>query len=122
MKNIEEILTGVQTLGIAGHIRPDGDCMGSCMGLYLYLKEYHPEISTDIYLEEPREVFSYMARIDEVITREPEEDKIYDVFVTLDVSAKDGSLWRDILLTGRKRGSALIIIAAIRASETRITS
>ena len=89
MKNIEEILTGVQTLGIVGHIRPDGDCMGSCMGLYLYLKEYHPEISTDIYLEEPREVFSYMARIDEVITREPEEDKIYDVFVTLDVSAKD---------------------------------
>ena len=89
MKNIEEILTGVQTLGIAGHVRPDGDCIGSCMGLYLYLKKYHPEISTDVYLEKPREVFSYITGINEVITREPEEDKIYDLFITLDVSAKN---------------------------------
>ena len=21
-------------IGISGHIRPDGDCIGSCMGLY----------------------------------------------------------------------------------------
>ena len=30
MKNISEVLTGVKTMGIAGHIRPDGDCVGSC--------------------------------------------------------------------------------------------
>ena len=39
MENIAEILEGVKTMGIGGHIRPDGDCIGSCMGLYLYLKK-----------------------------------------------------------------------------------
>ena len=34
MKNISEILENVKTVGIGGHIRPDGDCIGSCMALY----------------------------------------------------------------------------------------
>ena len=29
MENIAEILEGVKTMGIGGHIRPDGDCVGS---------------------------------------------------------------------------------------------
>ena len=45
MENIAEILEGVKTMGIGGHIRPDGDCVGSCMGLYLYLKENYPDIA-----------------------------------------------------------------------------
>ena len=45
MKNIAEILEGVKTMGIGGHIRPDGDCVGSCMALYLYVKTYYPEIA-----------------------------------------------------------------------------
>ena len=35
MINLDRILEGVRTVGIAGHIRPDGDAYGSCMGLYL---------------------------------------------------------------------------------------
>lgn len=27
MKNIAEVLEGVKTVGIGGHIRPDGDCV-----------------------------------------------------------------------------------------------
>lgn len=27
MENIAEILEGVKTMGIGGHIRPDGDCV-----------------------------------------------------------------------------------------------
>ena len=38
MKNIAEILDGVKTMGIGGHVRPDGDCVGSCMALYLYVE------------------------------------------------------------------------------------
>ena len=40
MKNIAEVLEGVKTVGIGGHIRPDGDCVGSCMALYLYIRTY----------------------------------------------------------------------------------
>ena len=31
------------TIAIAGHLRPDGDCIGSCMGLYSYIKDNYPE-------------------------------------------------------------------------------
>ena len=45
MKNIAEVLEGVKTVGIGGHIRPDGDCVGSCMALYLYIRKYFPDIA-----------------------------------------------------------------------------
>jgi len=58
---IEEWLSGVKTIGISGHIRPDGDCVGSCMGLYLYLKKNYPEIHATVFLEEiPEEEISPM--------------------------------------------------------------
>ena len=57
MERIEEILNGVKTLGIGGHVRPDGDCVGSCMALYLYIRKYFPQIKADIYLESPKPVF-----------------------------------------------------------------
>ena len=34
MKKIDEILNGVSCMAIAGHVRPDGDGIGSCLGLY----------------------------------------------------------------------------------------
>ncbi len=88
MKNISEVLHDVRTIGIAGHIRPDGDCVGSCMALYLYLKKNYPDIQTDIYLEEPRPAFAYIEGIHEIKT-ETEGEKEYDLFITCDVSAKD---------------------------------
>ena len=39
MKKIDEILNGVSCMAIAGHVRPDGDCIGSCLGLYQYLRD-----------------------------------------------------------------------------------
>lgn len=86
MKNISEILTGVKTMGIGGHIRPDGDCVGSCMALYLYVKTYYPEIDVRVYLDHPRPVFSHIDRIGEIRT-EPDDDVSFDLFVTCDVSA-----------------------------------
>ena len=50
MKNIAEVLEGVKTVGIGGHIRPDGDCVGSCMALYLYIRKYFPDIDVNVYL------------------------------------------------------------------------
>ena len=66
MERIEEILDGVKTMGIGGHVRPDGDCVGSCMALYLYIKKWYPEIKADIYLEKPKPVFGHIACMDEV--------------------------------------------------------
>lgn len=88
MEKITSELKEVKTAAIAGHIRPDGDCVGSCMGLYLYLKENYPEIQTDVYLEEPKEGFSHIACLEEIKT-EYDTEKKYDVFFVLDTSTKE---------------------------------
>lgn len=88
MENIKEILDDVKTMGIAGHIRPDGDCVGSCMALYLYIKKNYPDIQVDVYLDHPKPVFGHIACMDEA-KMEADGDKTYDLFVTCDVSAKD---------------------------------
>lgn len=56
MKLLEECKQA-KRIGISGHIRPDGDCVGSCMGLYLYLKKVRPDADLHIFLEN-RLIFS----------------------------------------------------------------
>ena len=33
--NLLEECKGAKRIGISGHVRPDGDCVGSCLALYL---------------------------------------------------------------------------------------
>lgn len=88
MENIKEVLEGVRTVGIAGHVRPDGDCVGSCMGLYLYLKKYDPQLQVDVYLETPAPQFSHIDCMEDIRT-EAGEEKEYDLFITCDASSMD---------------------------------
>ena len=48
---LENQIVKSRTVAITGHTRPDGDCVGSCMGLYNYIVDNYPDISVDIYLE-----------------------------------------------------------------------
>ena len=49
MKIYEEVKDAA-TIGISGHIRPDGDCIGSVMGLYLYLLKKCPDAQIEVFL------------------------------------------------------------------------
>ena len=40
MVKLYEVLKGAKRAGIAGHVRPDGDCTGSCLALYQYIGLY----------------------------------------------------------------------------------
>lgn len=85
MCKLEQMLQDVNTVAIAGHVNPDGDCIGSCMALYLYLKDNFPRIQADVYLETYKEEFSYISGIRNTKDVCP-EGMIYDVFFALDVS------------------------------------
>lgn len=106
MKKIDEILNGVSCMAIAGHVRPDGDCIGSCLGLYQYLRDNRPEIQADVYLEDPRPEFSYLPGFSEVKTSC--EEKAYDLVVLLDVSSEERIGVAAPLLAKRERRSASI--------------
>lgn len=83
MINILEECKNAKTIGISGHVRPDGDCVGSCMGLYLYLKKTMPDAQIDVFLEKPAEIFSCIEGVEQINT-EFVSDKQYDVFFALD--------------------------------------
>lgn len=87
MKQMNEC-KDVHTVAIAGHIRPDGDCVGSCMAFYQYIKENYPEMEPQVYLEEIPPEFHYLANVDQVKQAEDGQTE-YDLFIALDVSDKD---------------------------------
>ena len=80
---LKEILKGKRKVALGGHVRPDGDCVGSCMGLYLYLKEEYPQIDTDVYLEPVPESYRMIAGTDEVKSEIAAQEP-YDLFICLD--------------------------------------
>lgn len=54
------------TIALGGHVRPDGDCAGSCMGLYNYVRENFPEKEIDVYLEELPNTLKFMKNTDKI--------------------------------------------------------
>lgn len=84
MISLDEILVGVKTVGICGHIKPDGDAFGSSMGMYLFLKTYYPAIETKIYLEDSySETYEFVSCSDEIIHDYPDENP-HDLFIATD--------------------------------------
>lgn len=75
------------TIAIMGHVRPDGDCIGSCLGLYNYLIENYPDKEINVYLEEVAAKFAFLPGADKVITSA--SDKIYDLAISLDCGDTD---------------------------------
>ncbi|MBO4835608.1 MAG: bifunctional oligoribonuclease/PAP phosphatase NrnA [Lachnospiraceae bacterium] len=83
--NIKDFLDGVNTVCLTGHIRPDGDSVGSTLGLYGYLKKNFPEIEADVCLEPPSEKMNFLPNIDVIRTDYPDHEP-YDLMICLDAS------------------------------------
>lgn len=84
-----ELIQNAKSIAIAGHVRPDGDCVGSCLGMYRYLKEHvGKDRKIDVYLEEVPHAFSFLTGADEA---KPYEDngQVYDLFLALDCGSID---------------------------------
>lgn len=81
----EHALKNAKTIVILGHLHPDGDCVGSTLGLYNYLTAQYPEQEIDLYLDHPPLKFSYLKNFD-CIHCEYEEGKSYDLCITCDSS------------------------------------
>ncbi|MDY5986964.1 DHH family phosphoesterase [Sporofaciens sp. SGI.106] len=80
---LDRLLKQASSVAIGGHIRPDGDCVGSCMGLYQYIRDNYKDIETDVYLEEIPNSYRFI-KATEDIRHEIPEGKIYDLFICLD--------------------------------------
>ena len=88
MKKINDIIGDAKTIGIAGHLRPDGDCMGSCMSLYNYLKKNRPDLDVRVFLEFVDKKFNIIENTDQIITTGYDGTK-FDLFISLDTASLD---------------------------------
>ena len=70
------LIEDAKTIGIFGHIRPDGDCVGSCLGIYNYVIANYPEKQLDIYLDDFKKEFFFLNGADRILHEK--KDMNYD--------------------------------------------
>ena len=88
-------LRNADSICILGHISPDGDCMGSVLGVYNYIlnlragdKAAGQDIRVRPYLEEVGEKFRYLSGSGDVCTDHRDEAK-YELAVVCDCADED---------------------------------
>ncbi len=74
---------GASRIGISGHIRPDGDCVGSCLALYQYLKKAMPDAYIKVFLQKPADIYAQLKGFDQIDSVFLQEE-VFDVFFALD--------------------------------------
>ena len=87
---LNKVLENVSTIAIGGHVRPDGDCVGSCVGLGQYIRENYSDKTVDIYLKDIPESFHFLKGTETILESVDDEEKVYDLFISLDCGDTDG--------------------------------
>lgn len=79
-----DAINKADTIAISGHIRPDGDCVGSTTALYYYIKENYHDKKVCFLLDKFPD--SVARCIERPVSKELDEA---DLFVSMDSSSKD---------------------------------
>lgn len=87
MNRISEAAADAGAIGIAGHVRPDGDCFGSSMAMYNYLRKAYPNKEISVYLEYVPEEFQFIQNSGQVKTEW--DGKRFDLFIVLDCGSEE---------------------------------
>ena len=85
--NFNELIQNSKTIAISGHIRPDGDCVGSCMAMYNYIVTYYPQVEVHVYLDPIPNIFKFFKNADKIEDiHTVAEDTVFDLYIALDCS------------------------------------
>lgn len=87
MSELLEMIRDAEKICILGHTNPDGDCLGSTLGLRQYIRDNYAEKKVNVYLQQANERFSFMPGINEII-HEPSKRK-YDLCIICDCGVMD---------------------------------
>ena len=85
--DIFDIINISDTIAVGGHVRPDGDCAGSCLAFYQYIKKVYPDKKVYIYSDKIPEVFSYIKGYE--VSCPDEITEPVDLFISLDCRSVD---------------------------------
>ena len=87
MTKLETMIDQAGKIVILGHVNPDGDCVGSCLAVYNYIKEWDSSKAVTVRLERAPSKFSYLSGFDAIETEAGEET--YDLCICLDSSDEE---------------------------------
>lgn len=88
MSDLKQLISSAEHIMVAGHIRPDGDCVGSCVAVYHYIRSHFPEKSVDVYLENLPQRYECLDPAHNIIRQEIRQEP-YDLFLVVDSSSPD---------------------------------
>lgn len=81
--NFDEVIKDKKTIGISGHVRPDGDCVGSTLAVYNYIVNANPSADVRLYLDPIPNIFKFLKNSDQIRSN-CKEDMVFDLFICLD--------------------------------------
>ncbi|KAB0577851.1 phosphoesterase RecJ-like protein [Fusobacterium naviforme] len=80
-----ERIAAARSIALFGHVRPDGDCVGSTLALYNYIRSTAPEKRVSICLEQPMAKFAYLEGFQNIV-KDPAQGIHAELAIALDVS------------------------------------
>lgn len=83
-KRMRQMIEGADTICIIGHIRPDGDCVGSSLAMYNYIIDNYEGKTVDVYLEAFPTSMKFLNGAKKV--KHEATGKHYDLAISMDVS------------------------------------
>jgi phosphoesterase RecJ-like protein len=84
---ISNALRDARTVGVASHIRPDADALGSTIAFALWLRDCGKEVTA--YNEEGSTAKFHYLPCHEIVSLPPATPQKFDVFIALDTSVKN---------------------------------
>ena len=59
-KKFQHMIEQASSIAIIGHVNPDGDCIGSNLGLYNYIIDNYKDKKVDVYEESFSSSFKFL--------------------------------------------------------------
>ena len=86
---IDEMLGQAKSVAIFAHVHPDGDAIGSSLGLYRYIRDNYPEICAKVFLEAFPDKFRILRDAESIESEYSGEP--FDLAILLDTPSIDRS-------------------------------
>ncbi len=86
-KKLIKLISAAESIAIIGHKKPDGDCIGSILGLYNYISDNFDKKTVDVYAEAFPSSFRFLSGARKI--KHEIAKNSYDLAISIDVSDTD---------------------------------
>ncbi len=87
MNKLIDKIEASKSIAIFGHMNPDGDCIGSCLGLWNYIRDNYEDKEVVVYLQPVVAKFKFLKGVESIVSTP--SDRVYDLGISLDCGDTD---------------------------------